>query len=58
MLVLDIGRQIERLKDNGSGIRIKADFNTNIPENMIAYDLILSDREIQLQSDGNRMKIF
>ena len=58
MLVFDVSRQIERLKDNGSDTRIEADFNTNIPENTIAFALILSDREIQLQSDGNRMKIF
>ena len=55
LLVFDISSQIERLKDNGSDVRIKADFNTNIPENTIAFALILSDREIQLQSDENRM---
>ena len=57
LLVFDISRQIEKLKDNGYDVRIKADFNTNIPENTIADALILSDRDIQLQSDGNRMHI-
>ena len=56
-MVFDFSRQIERLKDNGSDVRIKADFNTNIPENTIAYALVLSDREIELQSDGNKMHI-
>ena len=57
MLVFDISRQIERLKHNGSDLRIKADFDINIPENTITYALIIYDREIQLQSDGNRMYI-
>ena len=42
LLVFDISRQIERLKCNGSDIRTKAEFNTNIPENIIAYALIES----------------
>ena len=57
LLVYDISRRIKRLKYNGSDIRIKADFNTNIPEITIAYALICSDRELQLQSDGNRLHI-
>ena len=38
-------------------IKIKADFNSNIPKKTIAYALILSDREIQLKWDGSRMHI-
>ena len=42
-----------------SNVRIKGHFYINIPENTIADALMLSesDREIQLQSDGNRMHI-
>ena len=52
LLVFDISRQIERLKCNGSDIRISAEFNTNIPENTRAYAFILSDREFQHQAYG------
>lgn len=57
VLVFDISRQSERLKDTASDIRIKAQFGTNIPNNTYAYALVLSDREISMQSDGDRMHI-
>ena len=57
MLVFDISRQIERLKsNNGSDMRIEADFNINIPESTIEYALIQSDREFQLQSGRDRIQ--
>ena len=36
---------------------IKAEFNTNVPENTIEYALILSAGEFQLQAAGNRIHI-
>ena len=57
LLVFDISRQSERMKHSASDIRIKAEFNTNLPRNCIAYALVLSDREISIQSDGNRMNV-
>lgn len=57
IFVFDISRQNERLKDSLIDMKIKAEFNTNIPDNTRAYALILSDRIIQLQSDGEKMNI-
>jgi hypothetical protein len=57
IFLLDITRQNERLKDSLIDMKIKAEFNTNIPDNTHAYALILSDRIIQLQSDGEKMNI-
>jgi hypothetical protein len=57
LLVFDISRQSERMKDTASDIRIKATFAKNIPLNSYAYALVLSDREIQMQSDGDRMRV-
>ena len=57
LFIFDISYQVERLKDSASDIRIKAEFSANIPQNCFAYTLVLSDREIQMQSDGNRMNI-
>ena len=57
ILVFDIGHQLGRLKDTASDIRIKAEFNNNLFQNSFEYALVLSDRELQMQSDGNRMNI-
>ena len=57
LFVFDISRQRERIKDSPNDIRIKATFSENIPLNSFAYALILSDCEIQMQSDGNGMHI-
>ena len=38
-------------------MKIEAGFNNNIPDNAPVYALILSDRIIQLQSDGEKMNI-
>ena len=57
LFVFDISRQRERLKDTISDIIIRANFDINIPQNTHAYALILSDRELKLQSDGNRMHV-
>ena len=57
LLVFDISHQSERVKDTAGDIRIKAEFSTNIPQNCWVYALVMSDREIQMQSDGDRMNI-
>jgi hypothetical protein len=57
LFVFDISRQSERVKDSASDIRIKADFDEATCQNCYAYALILSDREVHMQSDGSRMHI-
>lgn len=57
ILVFDISRQSERLKNSVTDITIKTRFSVAIPVETMAYALILSDREIKLQSDGNKMNV-
>jgi hypothetical protein len=38
-------------------MKIEAEFNNNIPDNKHANAMVLSDRKIQLQSDGEKMNI-
>lgn len=57
LLVFDISRQSEKLKSTPVDIRIKASFDNVLDEDVVAYALVLSDRFIRLQSDGNKMNI-
>lgn len=57
LLVFDISRQPERIKNTISDIKIKASFFNSVSAGTYAYALILSDRIINLQSDGNKMHI-
>lgn len=57
IFVFDVSRQNERIKNTTIDVKIKAEFGTNIPDNTYAYALILSDRVINLQSDGNKMSM-
>lgn len=55
LLVFDVSRQSEKLKNSVTDIKIKATFKENIPKHTYAYALVLSDRLLKLQSDGNKM---
>lgn len=57
IFVFDVRRQNEQIKNTTIDVKIKAEFGTNIPDNTYAYALILSDRVINLQSDGNKMNM-
>jgi hypothetical protein len=57
IFVFDISKQNERMKESSIDIKIKAEFNSNIPDDTHAYALILSDRIIHLQSDGDKMNL-
>lgn len=57
LLVFDVSRQREKLKGGVSDIRIKANFDSNTNTKCRAYALVLSDREISLQCDGERMHV-
>lgn len=57
LLVFDISRQSEKLKSTPVDIRIKISFDNALDEDVVAYALVLSDRFVRLQSDGNKMNI-
>ena len=57
LFVIDMSKQSENLKSSIVDVQVKAAFNTNIPANTIAYAVVISDRMMQFQSDGNKMNI-
>ena len=57
LMVFDVSRQSEKLKNTVTDIIVKAEFSKNIPDNTRVYALVLSDRIIRIQSDGNKMNV-
>ena len=55
LFVFDVSKQSERLKNSTTDIQIKAQFNANVPIGTIAYALVISDKMLTFQSDGNKM---
>ena len=52
-----ITRRVENLEKTATNVTTEADFDTNIPQNYNAYHPKLSKRDMQAQSDGDRMHI-
>ena len=57
LLVFDVSKQSERLKNSVTDIKIKMNFRENVPNSTKAYALILSDRYLKIEADGNKMNI-
>ena len=57
IFLLDVSKQSEKLKYYTTDIQIKMDFNEVVPANTIAYAVIISDRLINFQSDGNKFSV-
>ena len=55
LFLFDVSKQSERLKYSVTDIQIKAYFDNNVNANTEAYAVIISDRLIKFQSDGNKM---
>ena len=55
LFVFDVSKQSERLKNSITDIMIRAKFNANVPIGTIAYALVISDKMLTFQSDGNKM---
>ena len=55
LFVFDVTKQSEKLKTSVSDIHIKASFNENIPNNTMAYAIIISDRLFHFVSDGSKI---
>ncbi|XP_065650258.1 uncharacterized protein LOC136078414 [Hydra vulgaris] len=53
----NVSNQSERLKSTTIDAQIKATFNTAVPAGTKAYAVVISDRMIEFQSDGNKMNI-
>ena len=57
LFLFDVSKQSERLKYSVTDIQIKAFFENNVPAGTEAYAVIISDRLINFQSDGNKFSV-
>jgi len=57
IMVFDVSKQSERLKSSVVDIQIKATFNTAVPAATQAYAVVISDRMLKFQSDGQKMSV-
>ena len=57
LFLFDVSKQSERLKYSTTDIQIKMHFSRNAPANTQAYAVIISDRLINFQSDGNKFSV-
>ena len=57
IFVFDVSKQSERLKNSVTDIKIKAQFAQNVPASTEAYAVVISDRMLKFQSDGNKMSV-
>ena len=57
LFVFDVSKQSERIKNSVTDIQIKAQFNANVPANTEAFAVVISDRMLKFQSDGNKMSV-
>ena len=57
LFVFDVSKQSERIKNSVTDIQIKAQFNANVAANTEAFAVVISDRMLKFQSDGNKMSV-
>ena len=57
LFTIDVRKQKEKLKSSVDDIQIKANFTANFPSNTRAFALIISDKMLSFQSDGNKMSV-
>ena len=55
LFTFDVIKQKEKLKSSVVDIQIKANFTENVPANTRAFALVISDKMLSFQSDGNKM---
>ena len=57
LFLFDVSKQSEKLKYSTTDIQVKMIFRNPIPENVQVYGVIISDRLINFQSDGNKFSV-
>ena len=57
LFLFDVSKQSEKLKYSTTDIQVKMDFSAGIPAYTEAYAVIISDRLINFQSDGNKFSV-
>ena len=57
LLVIDVSHQYERLKESSVDIQILIEFERKVPANTEVLALVISDRILQFESDGQKMNV-
>ena len=57
LFLFDVSKQSERLKYSTTDIQVKVEFGANPDAGTEGYAVIISDRLINFQSDGNKMSV-
>jgi len=57
MFVFDVSKQSEKLKNSVTDIQIKAQFSTNVAANTEAFAVVIGDKSLIFQSDGQEMRV-
>ena len=57
LFTFDVIKQKEKLKSSVVDIQIKANFTENVSANTRAFALVISDKMLSFQSDGNKMSV-
>ena len=57
LFTFDVSKQKEKLKSSVFDIQIKANFIENVPANTITFALVISDKILSFQSDGNKISV-
>jgi len=57
MFVFDVTKQSEKLKNSVTDIQIKAQFSANVAANTEAFAVVISDKSLIFQSDGQKMRV-
>ena len=57
LFLFDVSKQSEKLKYSTTDIQVKMVFRGNVPAGVQVYGVIISDRLINFQSDGNKFSV-
>ena len=57
LFTFDVSKQREKLKSSVVDIQIKENFIENFPANTRAFSLVISDKMLSFQSNGNQMSV-
>ena len=57
LFLFDVSKQSEKLKYSTTDIQVKMSFRGDVPNNVQVYGVIISDRLINFQSDGNKFSV-
>ena len=57
LFTFEVSKQKEKLKSSVVDIQIKVNFTENFPANTRAFALVISNKMLSFQSDGNKMSV-